>query len=181
MEFTALFLGLIAALLTTTTALAVSPDECEHQRSQYPKNWTDVSHEKALFDCNSHYSGAIRVKVGASDSAGRTLISIVPLKRGSAGPTEDASKPPVEDTSRPIYRIWLDKEQFKRLTDGKYFATILRKENSCWIRGDVDKDEVFLMDNADAPADGPDAGSFYNKAPRFSVFQGDEYECTPIK
>ncbi len=37
------------------------------------------------------------------------------------------------------------------------------------------------MDNANPKSDGPDAGSFYNKAPRFSVFQGDAYECEAIK
>src|SRR5262249_55930557 len=30
-------------------------------------------------------------------------------------------------------------------------------------------------------SDSPDAGSFYNKAPRFSVFQGDSYSCEAIK
>ncbi len=37
------------------------------------------------------------------------------------------------------------------------------------------------MDNVNPKSDGADAGSFYNKAPRFSVFQGDAYECEPIK
>jgi hypothetical protein len=168
-----LILGLALLIFGTTAAVAVRPDECEQQRSQYPKNWTDVSHEQALFDCSSHYSGGIRVKIGASDSRGRTLFSLVPLTQGGTAP--------VEDTSKIIYRIWLDKEQLKRLKDGKYFATILRKEESCWIRGDLDKDEVFFMDNADPPSDGPDAGSFYNKAPRSSVFQGDAYDCKAVK
>ena len=97
----------------------------------------------------------------------------MPLTQGGTSPTED--------TSKIIYRIWLDKEQLKRLKDGKYFATILWKEESCWIRGDLDKDEVLFMDNANPPADGPDAGSFYNKAPRLSVFQGDAYDCKAVK
>ena len=168
-----LILALSLLIFATTAAVAVSPDECEQQRAQYPKNWTDVSHEQALFDCSSHYSGGIRVKIGASDSRGRTLFSLVPLTQGGTAP--------VEDTSKIIYRIWLDKEQLKRLKDGKYFATILRKEESCWIRGDLDKDEVLFMDNANPPADGPDAGSFYNKAPRLSVFQGDAYDCKAVK
>jgi hypothetical protein len=168
-----LILGLALLIFGTTAAVAVRPDECEQQRAQYPKNWSDVSHEQALFDCSSHYSGGIRVKIGASDSRGRTLFSLVPLTQGGTAP--------VEDTSKIIYRIWLDKEQLKRLKDGKYFATILRKEESCWIRGDLDKDEVFFMDNADPPSDGPDAGSFYNKAPRLSVFQGDAYDCKAVK
>jgi hypothetical protein len=37
------------------------------------------------------------------------------------------------------------------------------------------------MDNVNPPADGPDAGSFYNKAPRLSVFQGDAYDCKAVK
>jgi hypothetical protein len=168
-----LILALSLLIFATIAAVAVSPDECEQQRAQYPKNWTDVSHEQALFDCSSHYSGGIRVKIGASDGRGRTLFSLVPLTQGGTSPTED--------TSKIIYRIWLDKEQLKRLKDGKYFATILWKEESCWIRGDLDKDEVFFMDNANPPADGPDAGSFYNKAPRLSVFQGDAYDCKAVK
>ena len=168
-----LILALSLLIFATTAAVAVSPDECEQQRAQYPKNWTDVSHEQALFDCSSHYSGGIRVKIGASDGRGRTLFSLVPLTQGGTSPTED--------TSKIIYRIWLDKEQLKRLKDGKYFATILWKEESCWIRGDLDKDEVFFMDNANPAADEPDAGSFYNKAPRLSVFQGDAYDCKAVK
>ena len=39
---------------------AVAPDECEEQRMQYPKDWNNVSKEKPLFDCSSHYSGALR-------------------------------------------------------------------------------------------------------------------------
>jgi hypothetical protein len=40
---------------------------------------------------------------------------------------------------------------------------------------------VFFLDTANPKPDSPDAGSFYNKAPRFSVFQGDSYECEAIK
>lgn len=176
-----LITGLSLLIATTTASFAVRPDECEQQRAQYPKKWTDVSKERALFDCNSHYSGQLRIKIGATGSDGRTLMSLVPLAPGGTGPTEDRTKAPVEDTSKPIYRIWLDKEQLERLKGGKYFATILRTEESCWIRGDLDKSDIFFMDNADPPADGPDAGSFYNKAPRFSVFQGDSYDCKAAK
>jgi hypothetical protein len=34
---------------------------------------------------------------------------------------------------------------------------------------------------ANPKPDSPDAGSFYNKAPRFSIFHGDSYECEAIK
>jgi hypothetical protein len=166
-----LILGVCSLAFFTRLAIAIDVNECEQQRTQYPKNWNDVSHEKVLFDCVSHYAGGIRVKVSATDGDGRTLISLVPLNEGDAGPTED--------TSKTIYRIWLDKEQFGRLAGGAYFATILRKETACWIRGDLDGGAVFFMDNSNQPADGlrPGAGSFYNKAPRFSVFQGNAYEC----
>jgi hypothetical protein len=46
----------------------------------------------------------------------------------------------------------------------------VRKEESCWIRGDLSGDSAFVMDSADPPTDEPDnAGSFYNKSPRFSI------------
>jgi hypothetical protein len=162
---------MILLILTTKIAAAVDPAECKQQRMKYPENWKDVSKETGLFDCNSHYAGALRVKVGETDGEGRTLMSLVPLK-------ENDGKP-IDDTSKTIFRIWLDKEQTSRLKEGKYFATIVRKEDSCWIRGDLAKDPVFFMDNANPPADGlrPGAGSFYNKAPRFSVFRGNSYDC----
>ena len=81
-----------------------------------------------------------------------------------------------------VLRIWLDKEQTQRLRDGKYLATAVRKEKSCWIRGDLNGDTVFFMDNADPPADDEkEAGAFYNKAPRFSVYGGNAYDCEPVK
>ena len=53
--------------------------------------------------------------------------------------------------------------------------------NRAGFRGDLSGDSVFFLDNANPKPDGTDAGSFYNKAPRFSVFQGDSYECEAIK
>ena len=168
-------LVVILVILSTRLASAVDANECQLQRAQYPQNWTDVSKDTGLFDCTSHYGDALRVKVGETDSAGRTLMSLVPLNESGASP--------VEDTSKTIFRIWLDKEQTSRLKDGKYFATIVRTESSCWIRGDLAKDPVFLMDNANPAPDGlrPGAGSFYNKAPRFSVFQANAYDCAATK
>ncbi len=114
--------------------------------------------------------------LGKPDEAGRRLMSLV-LKNGG------------QDGQPDVYRIWLDKEQVRRLQDGKYFATILRQPDSCWIRGNLGSanadgkdDTVFFMDNADPPADDIQrAGPFYNKAPRFSVFQGNAYHCTRAK
>ena len=166
-------------LLLASPALAIRPDECEQQRALFPKEWNDVTKEKPLFYCWSHYSGALRVTLGAVDDKGRRLLSLVPLEEHRANAKQDKS--------RDVFRIWLDKEQADRLQQGKYFATITRQRESCWIRGalsgpyDGKGDSEFFMDNVNPKSDGADAGSFYNKAPRFSVFQGDAYECEPIK
>ncbi len=172
--YAAAAIGSMGVLLSTFPgAHAVRPDECEQQRKLYPAVWADVSREQALFDCASHYSGALRIKLGPTDRAGRAIMSLVPLKQ--SGETA------VEDPSSGVYRIWLDKEQIARLKAGKYFATIVRREGSCWIRGSLDKDPIFLLDTADPRPDTPDAGSFYNQAPRMSAFDGDAYECKPVK
>ncbi len=167
-------IGSLAVLLGTLPgAHAVRPDECEQQRKLYPEVWADVSHEQPLLDCSSHYSGALRVKLGATEPGGRTLMSLVPLQW--SGETA------VEDPARGVFRIWLDREQVDRLKAGKYFATIVRREGSCWIRGNLEKDPIFLLDTADPAPDTPDAGSFYNQAPRMSAFEGDAYTCRPVK
>jgi hypothetical protein len=166
---------IIAAMtLEAATVLAVRPDECEQQRAQYPKVWNDVSGETAIFDCISHYSGALRIKIGDTGGAQRTMMSIVPL-------THDSKGVQAEDPSRRVYRIWLDDEQVNRLKTGKYFATIVRKQGSCWIRGDLNGDPIFFLDNAASTPDGPGIGAFYNKAPRISAFKGDAYTCEAIK
>jgi hypothetical protein len=163
-----------AALLVPAAggALAVSPTECEDQRALYPKAWKDTAGDKRLFDCQSHYADGLRIKLGRPDSAGRVLMSLVTLTRGER---------PAEDATKDVYRIWLDKEQAARLMGGKYLATIMRKEDSCWIRGDLSGDVVFFMDNANPAPDSKEAGSFYNKAPRISVFNGNAYECAPSR
>ena len=167
-------IGSLAVLLGTLPgAHAVRPDECEQQRKLYPEVWADVSQEQPLLDCSSHYSGWLRVKLGATEPGGRTLMSLVPLRW--SGETA------VEDPARGVFRIWLDREQVDRLKAGKYFATIVRREGSCWIRGNLEKDPIFLLDTADPAPDTPDAGSFYNQAPRMSAFEGDAYTCRPVK
>lgn len=53
----------LAAILLVgaiTRAAAFAPDGCEQQRSQYPVNWNDTSHEKPLFDCYAPQAGAFR-------------------------------------------------------------------------------------------------------------------------
>jgi hypothetical protein len=40
---------------------------------------------------------------------------------------------------------------------------------------------IFLLDEADPRPDTRDAGSFYNQAPRMSAFEGDAYECKPVR
>jgi hypothetical protein len=166
--------ALLVALFTGGAILPAASFElngCELQRNQYPAKWNDTSSEKPLFTCESHYNGTFRIKIGASDGAGRTMMSLVPV-----------SGPGMVEQTHGVSRIWLDKEQTQRLRDGKYFATVVRKEKSCWIRGDLSGDAVFFMDNADPPADDEKiAGSFYNKAPRFSVYGGNAYDCDPVK
>jgi hypothetical protein len=152
---------------TIGPAAAFAPDGRERQRALYPANWSDTSREKALFICQSPRDDPVRIKIGASDSVGRTLMSVVPLARSTLAEQTDA-----------VLRIWLDKEQAARLREGKYFATVVRKEDSCWIRGSLNDDIIFFMDNANPPPDDKDAaGEFYNKAPRISIFRGEYYNC----
>jgi len=171
-------------VLIASPAEAIRPDECEQQRTLFPKEWNDVSKEKPLFFCWSRQAGSFRVTLGTADRQGRRLMSLVPLEE-HPDPTQKVDAK--QDTSKDVFRIWLDKEQARRLEAGKYFATIVRQKESCWIRGtlsgpdDGDSDSVFFLDNANPRPDGPDAGSFYNKAPRFSVFRGDSYDCEAIK
>lgn len=155
-------------------AHAVRPDECEQQRKHYPADWTAVAKDKTLFKCQSHYAGAMWVKLGEPDTRGRAIVSLVPVRPASA-------KPEKNDPASQIYRMWLDAGQVRRLKRGDYFATVVRSEESCWIRGDLSGDPVFVMDNANPPADGPGASAFYNKAPRLSAFQGQHYVCKPAK
>jgi hypothetical protein len=84
---------------TIGPAAAFAPDGCEQQRKQYPVNWNDTSREKPLFTCTSHYSEIYRVKIGETDEAGRTMMSLVPL-----------SRPDLVEATTGILRIWLDKE-----------------------------------------------------------------------
>jgi len=165
---------LLAVLAATDAAYAISPDACEPQRALYPENWNDVSKATALFRCQSHYAGALLVSIGTPDENGRSLMNLVPIE------SADAIKPTI-DAEHPVHRIWLDADQTRRLQEGKYFATVVRKQDSCWIRGDLSDDPIFFMDNADVSADTSDAGAFYNRAPRISSFKGQSYSCEPIK
>jgi hypothetical protein len=164
----------LVALLTAgavVPAASFAPNGCEQQRKQYPDKWNDTTSEKPLFTCYSHYDGIFRIKIGASDGVGRTMMSLVPVS--GLGMVEQ---------THGVLRIWLDKEQTQRLRDGKYLATVVRKEKSCWIRGDLNGDTVFFMDNAISPADDEkEAGAFYNKAPRFSIYGSNAYNCEPVK
>ena len=64
-------------VVIASPAKAIRPDECEQQRAAFPKEWNDVSKEKPLFFCWSHYSGAFKVTLGAGDKEGRRLMSLV--------------------------------------------------------------------------------------------------------
>jgi len=173
MRYRRAFLAIALVVGATVRAGAFAADGCEQQRKQYPANWDDTSSEKPLFTCESQRD-RFYVKIGATDKAGRTLMSLVPFSRTNAGLKVE--------TGHDVLRIWLDKEQTRRLRDGKYLATVVRKENSCWIRGSIDEDVVFLMDNAHPPEDDPAAaGSFYNKAPRLTVLSNGSTNCEPFK
>jgi hypothetical protein len=173
MRYRRIVLAIALVVGATVQAAAFAPDGCEQQRKQYPEKWNDTSAEKKLFICESQ-RGRYYVKVGATDAARRTLMSLVPFSRSDKGE--------ISETGQDVLRIWLDKEQTARLRDGKYMATIVRKEESCWIRGSLDSDVVFLMDNAHPREDNPKAaGSFYNKAPRFTVLGSDYLSCDRAK
>ncbi len=169
------FLLLTGILLAMTqSAKAIREDECEQQRALYPKAWNDVAKDKALFKCQSRYSGPLLIRLGVADGQGRAVMSLVPLEPGR-DQTQSA------DPERPIHRMWLDADQVRRLKEGQYFGTVVRTEKSCWIRGDLSGDPIFLMDNSNPKSDSPDASAFYNKAPRISSFKGDAYFCEAIK
>ena len=68
------------AMLIASPAEAVRPDECEQQRALFPKQWNDVSKEKPLFFCWSHYSGALKITLGAAEDKGRCLMSLCPAR-----------------------------------------------------------------------------------------------------
>jgi hypothetical protein len=173
MRYRRIALAIALVVGATTAAAAFAPDGCEQQRKQYPEKWNDTSTERKLFICESQ-RGRYYVKMGATDAARRTLISLVPFTRSNTGE--------ITETGQNVLRIWLDKEQTARLRDGKYMATIVRREDSCWIRGSIDHDVVFLMDNARPREDNPKvAGSFYNKAPRFTVLGSDYLPCDLVK
>lgn len=164
--------ALVALAVSVPSALAVAPDECEKQRARFPSNWNDVSAETPIHLCRSHYAGVLQVRLGAPDAAGRRPMSLVPMRGGER-------KELTRDPERKIRRIWLDADQAKRLREGRYFATVVRAEESCWIRGDLSDDVVFFIDAADPPSDEDGVGAFYNKAPRIGVFEGNAYTCEP--
>ena len=165
---------LLTALAAADAAFAIGADACEQQRADYPKDWNDVLSAKALYRCQSHYAGTLLVSLGEPDETGRSLMNLVPIE------PEGEIKLRLDDENA-VHRIWLDADQTRRLKEGNYFATVVRKEDSCWIRGDLSDDALFFMDNTNPQPDSTDAGAFYNKAPRVSVFKGQTYTCEPVK
>jgi hypothetical protein len=164
---------LLAVLAAGDAAVAVPEDVCEQQRALYPKNWNDVSDAKAMFRCQSKYEGTMLVSIGPPDKSGRSLMSLVPVEG------DDPTKLRLDD-EHAVHRIWLDADQRRRLEEGRYFGTVVRTEESCWIRGDMSGDPVFFLDSSDPQPDSPDVSPFYNKAPRTSAFKGASYMCEPI-
>ena len=165
---------LLAVLAAGNSARAVPEDVCEQQRALYPKEWNDVLAAKALYRCQSKYEGAMLVSVGTPDDSGRVIMNLAPI--------ESQGKPKLRlDEEHAVYRIWLDAAQMRRLREGTYFATVVRKEDSCWIRGDMSGDPVFFMDNGYVQSDDPNNSPFYNKAPRVSAFKGASYTCERVE
>jgi len=121
MRYRRIVLAIALVAGATTGAAAFAPDGCEQQRKQYPEKWDDTSTERKLFICESQ-RGRYFVKIGATDAARRTLMSLVPFTRSSTGE--------ISETGHDVLRIWLDKEQTARLRDGKYMATMVRREDS---------------------------------------------------
>lgn len=161
------FAGALATLITCPDpTLAFAEDGCEKQRALFPTEWSDISKEKPRFLCEGK-GLRLRVSTGAPDEAGRVPMSLAEIIRDGG------------EQIGTVWRIWLDAEQERRLAEGRFFATLVRAENACWTRGHIDPEqsEVFLMDNAKPPPDGPDAGMFYNKAPRFSFFRSTSLQC----
>ena len=167
----ALWLAILAA---SDAAFAVRADECEQQRAEFPNDWNDVLEAKALFRCQSHYEGTLLVSIGPPDERGRSLMNLVPIE------AEGETKLKIDDEHQ-VHRMWLDADQTRRLREGRYFASVVRTQESCWIRGDLSGDPVFFMDNTAAQADSDGAGAFYNRAPRISAFKGAHYTCEPVK
>jgi hypothetical protein len=164
----------LAIFAAGDAAVAVRADECEQQRADFPKDWNDVAGAKPLYRCQSHYEGALIVSLGAPDESGRSLMNLVPIE------ADEAIKIKIDD-EHVVYRIWLDTDQVRRLQEGNYFATVVRTQESCWIRGDLSGDPVFFMDNANPQPDSADASAFYNRAPRITAFKGSTYTCEPVK
>lgn len=159
-----------ASLLLPAGAAAFPEDGCERQRALFPAEWADISKEKPRFLCQGK-GMRLRVSTGAPDTAGRVPMSLSEIVHDGG------------EQVGTVWRIWLDAEQERRLAEGRFLATLVRGETACWIRGYIDPETsaVFLMDNAKPLPDGPDAGMFYNKAPRFSFFQGTALSCEPEK
>ena len=129
---------------------------------------------KLVADTRAERVGGLLVTLGAPDDKGRRIVNLAPVE------PEGAPKLVLDDDQQ-VYRMWLDADQVRRLEEGRYFGSVVRTIESCWIRGDLSGDPVFFMDNTDAPPDSEGAGSFYNKAPRVSVFKGASYTCEPVK
>src|SRR5262245_20757855 len=102
------FIAVALLIAATTGARGFVADGCEKQRKQYPANWNDTSTEKTLFTCESQQV-RFYVKIGATDAAGRSVMSLVPFSRSDKGAKTE--------TGQDVLRIWLDREQTRRLRE----------------------------------------------------------------
>jgi hypothetical protein len=112
-------------------AAAVAPDECEHQRAMFPKDWNDVSKEQPLFVCHSHYSGSFEVTLGEADKRGRRLMSLVPLEKYPKKLTEVIPHLAVWGASAPIAdrEIFRHRRPRKRVLLDPWIAEFRRRQN----------------------------------------------------
>jgi hypothetical protein len=104
------FLAIALVVAATVQARAFEPDGCEQQRKQYPAKWNDTAAEKTLFTCESE-QGRFYVKTGATDAAGRTLMSLVPFSRNNARVKVETGQdvlPSGSTTSRPAGCVTAD-------------------------------------------------------------------------
>jgi hypothetical protein len=149
-----------------------SKANCDEQRAQYSKDWLDVSKDKPLFTCQQR-GASWRVKLGEPAADGRSMMSLVSMRWIEQ---EQAFR---EVSSVEVHRAWLDGQQVRRLKDGRYFATAIRSEDACWSGGTLKDGQLFFMDAAHPPQDRKEAGNFYNKAPRFGLFD-QPMQCEPF-
>ena len=147
------------------------PTVASHSAS-YPENWNDTWAEKKLYICESQ-RGRYYVKIGTTDAARRTLISLVPFTRSNTGEiTED---------SDGVLRVWLDKDQTARLRDGKYMATIVPGRILLDPRQHRPRPRVPVGQRAPSARRSRNWREAFKQGAGFTVLGNDYLSCDPAK